>query len=887
MTTSNVRFFGAGTLDNSNNTIRGQGALGSNAIAINNAGTIAADVAAATLTLDANSVGGFNNSGFVRADNGGILDLSGTVATNTGTFLAANGSTISLSSSTISGGTIATLGSGVVESAASGNGTLINVTNSGHYVVRNFSNLNLTGTINNLGSISISSTGSLSDIELTGGSTITLTGGGLVNMATATGRFQGSGTLDNVNNTIHGQGSIGSNGIAVNNAGTISADIAAATLTIDVSSGGMTNSGRVLSENGGVLVLSGSPVTNTGTFHASNGSTISLASSTISGGTISTSGTGIIETAASGNGTLVNLTNAGHYIVQNFGNAFVTGTINNTGSFTVNSTASATDFELVGGSTVTLTGGGTIHLTGVNPRLLGTGTLHNLNNTIRGLGAVGLNGIALINDGVIVADVNAATLTIDTNVDAMSNSGIVRAENGGIISLSGTMIANSGTFAALNGSTISLLSCTISGGTLTTTGSGVIQSAAGGNGTLINVTNTGAYVGQNFSNIFLSGLITNTGSISINPAGSVTDLQTVGLSTVTLSGGGSVNLNGGSARLFGTATLVTSNVIRGVGFVGLNSLPIINSGTIEATPFGADTQLTIDPPAAGLVNTGTLLASPGAQLVLSAGTFTGGGSIVVAAGGSLNTQGSVQVEAGQITLDGLWTHAGTRVNASRIRGSGSLSITSGTVSISTNGGSLGTSRLASLSTDGSGRLDLSDNDLVIDYTGATPLATVRTMLLSAYVNGAWSGPGLTSSTAGATTNPKTGLGYLDNTLGGLTVFSGQSIDDTTVVIKYTYAGDTDLDGDVDVGDLGTLASNWQTAGLWVSGDFDYNGSIDVNDLGLLASNWQAGVGSPLGTSLAEAVSSLGLPAAAVPEPGSSLGVLLVGVLAARRRPPSP
>jgi hypothetical protein len=52
-------------------------------------------------------------------------------------------------------------------------------------------------------------------------------------------------------------------------------------------------------------------------------------------------------------------------------------------------------------------------------------------------------------------------------------------------------------------------------------------------------------------------------------------------------------------------------------------------------------------------------------------------------------------------------------------------------------------------------------------------------------------------------------------------------------------GDADNDGDVDVNDLGILASNWQQSPrTFAQGDFDYSSTVDVNDLGILASNWQ-------------------------------------------------
>ncbi|NUQ38511.1 MAG: hypothetical protein HUU23_12080 [Caldilineales bacterium] len=51
-----------------------------------------------------------------------------------------------------------------------------------------------------------------------------------------------------------------------------------------------------------------------------------------------------------------------------------------------------------------------------------------------------------------------------------------------------------------------------------------------------------------------------------------------------------------------------------------------------------------------------------------------------------------------------------------------------------------------------------------------------------------------------------------------------------------------LDGDVDLSDLGALASFYGTTagGSWAHGDFDYDGDVDLADLGTLASNYGAG-----------------------------------------------
>jgi hypothetical protein len=129
-----------------------------------------------------------------------------------------------------------------------------------------------------------------------------------------------------------------------------------------------------------------------------------------------------------------------------------------------------------------------------------------------------------------------------------------------------------------------------------------------------------------------------------------------------------------------------------------------------------------------------------------------------------------------------------------------------------------------------------------------------------------------------------GLGYADNAaLSPVKAsFGGQTVDASSILFKHTYFGDVNLDGQVDVADLGVLATNWQTSQPWSGGDFDYNGTVNVNDLGLLATNWQAGVGSPLGPDFATAAAAVGLPSAAVPEP-ASIGLLALGAFGLNRR----
>jgi hypothetical protein len=102
-----------------------------------------------------------------------------------------------------------------------------------------------------------------------------------------------------------------------------------------------------------------------------------------------------------------------------------------------------------------------------------------------------------------------------------------------------------------------------------------------------------------------------------------------------------------------------------------------------------------------------------------------------------------------------------------------------------------------------------------------------------------------------------------------------------------YLGDANFDGEVDVADLGLLASNWQSSADWSGGDFNHDGLVDVVDLGILSSNWQVGAsGSAKPTArpwaFAEALDAFGLSSVEVPEP-AFLYAAVIGMLILRRR----
>jgi hypothetical protein len=151
---------------------------------------------------------------------------------------------------------------------------------------------------------------------------------------------------------------------------------------------------------------------------------------------------------------------------------------------------------------------------------------------------------------------------------------------------------------------------------------------------------------------------------------------------------------------------------------------------------------------------------------------------------------------------------------------------------------------------GRGVLDLNDNALILDYTGASPRSQIGSLLADGYNGRTWNGNGITSSMAAEAlldpyTRHKTSVGFVEAAELGITHFAGRIVDDTAILVGYTYEGDANLDGKVDLLDLARLAAHWQQPNRdWSEGDFDFGRTVDVADLGLLASNWQAGAGSP-------------------------------------------
>jgi hypothetical protein len=151
-----------------------------------------------------------------------------------------------------------------------------------------------------------------------------------------------------------------------------------------------------------------------------------------------------------------------------------------------------------------------------------------------------------------------------------------------------------------------------------------------------------------------------------------------------------------------------------------------------------------------------------------------------------------------------------------------------------------------------GKLDLGGNDLIVS---AGNLATITNQIksgLNAAASGYWNGNGITSSTAAADAAHLTALGVLLNNAAGSPIygtgtlygpFDGQSPGASAVLVKFTYYGDTDLNGVVDGGDYSRIDNGFNMGLInWADGNFNYDTSVDGADYALIDNVFNNGGG---------------------------------------------
>jgi GH35 family endo-1,4-beta-xylanase len=301
----------------------------------------------------------------------------------------------------------------------------------------------------------------------------------------------------------------------------------------------------------------------------------------------------------------------------------------------------------------------------------------------------------------------------------------------------------------------------------------------------------------------------------------------------------------GSAVAPRTVTVDSARTVGMLAFNSLNSYTLGGTGTITFAGFNV---------AGGNVAAVHVTAGNhaiGAPVILSDDTTVTVGPVI-----STLTMSNLRASAGALIKNGLGNLALNKADVSALR------INGGAVSILAGRDPFRTSHVTSLSISGGAALDLNDQDMAINYTGGSPLATIKSLIISGYNGGDWSGDGIRSTSAAASPpGAPTALGYGE--IGG-----------STALIRYTYAGDATLDGAVDTTDFNILASNFgaNTNVVWDQADFNYDGSIDSLDFTAMAANF--------GKSLPGASASFG---ALIPEPGTSGLIVMIASIGMVRR----
>jgi hypothetical protein len=329
------------TLTNVDNKIVGVGQLGSaNLTIVNDSGAKIKANGALPLVVSAPNV---TNGGAIRAAAGGNLILENTTVNNgAGGHIKVNdGAQISLQSADIIGGTIVTLGSGVVQTTDSGStldGSTFTVNNDGLVEIDDNTGLTILGAINNVGTIALGA--NFGGATLTLASDTTLSGGGQVTLTDSTGNLITGGvgvSLTNVDNTISGAGRLGGKELTITNQALGVIDAGGTTNRLVI------NTGSSAIENAGLIEATGaaggqvkSAVVNDGTLEANGGALTFTAAVTGSGQAVIESGSLVFKSSFSQNVTFTGPSG----VLKLFDSKSYTGTV--------------TGFSLTGGTSLDL-----------------------------------------------------------------------------------------------------------------------------------------------------------------------------------------------------------------------------------------------------------------------------------------------------------------------------------------------------------------------------------------------------------------------------------------------------------------------------------------------------------------------------------------------------
>ena len=177
--------------------------------------------------------------------------------------------------------------------------------NAGTMTIGDGAVMPLSGTINNTGTIALSSTGDETNLQLIEHG-VTFEGGGQIVLSDSDANVisgtSSNVTLDNEDNTISGAGRLGNGELTLTNAGTIDATGTHA-LTIDTGSNSVLNSGVLEASGSGGMTVASS-IVNSGVLWA-NGASLTVQGAVSGNGTATIDGSGTLDFEASSSANVV------------------------------------------------------------------------------------------------------------------------------------------------------------------------------------------------------------------------------------------------------------------------------------------------------------------------------------------------------------------------------------------------------------------------------------------------------------------------------------------------------------------------------------------------------------------------------------------------------
>ena len=509
-----------------------------------------------------------------------------------------------------------------------------------------------------------------------------------------------------------------------------------------------------------------------------------------------------------------------------------------------NATADFSGLNNVDYSNLSVAAGSTLNVPGVTSYaasfIYGQWNADGTNST---LSANSLTTFVTDTGGILVSATNGGHVNLNNLVQGSGSSGYVQsytsAGAGSVLSMPnvtnlervGLSIQNSGSMTTSQLQSVTQSSISVSNATpdfsgLTNVNYSNLNVQSGGTLNLPGVTSYatssiyGVWTADGISSALsansLIAINTTTGNLTINATtGGHVDLN--GLTQVSGANGNYVQFLPSGADSQINAPLLTT-------IAGGNIIPR-NNGVVKLTSGTATvTQTTVSTATGGKVEVGTLVLQTGSLLF---GDGNGIGSVV-------NTAGRVApgLSPGILSLSGTFSQASA----------GTLAIDVGGPVIGVDTDRLAVGGAASVG----GKLEVTLPNMF-----TTTLGTTYDILTASSVTGSF------SSSTGRLVNPQIFLGivYLSD----------------RVRLKAANAGDVNLDGIVNIFDINSVSSTWNTGSP--SGDANADGIVNIFDINLISSNWGAHQGS----------------ATPVPEPSTLVLLLLstmavaVHLLAKRRR----